>query len=133
MHHGFTQGVVMTRRMVLILMLLLDSTAALAQELGPQTTAGDPASLRKPPAMDTVQVQLGAYDSRDEAHQALAGLRAGHPDLVGTRTALVIEAESGGQIFFRLRLARFGDLDQARALCEALVQRNVSCIPMTPR
>ena len=113
--------------------LLVVMAAVAAQAQGPQTTPGSPSGLGQPDPMRSVQVQLGTYDTREEAHSALAGFRRDHPDLVGDRTALIIEAESGGQVFFRLRLAQLGDIEKARALCEKLVARNVSCIPVMPR
>jgi hypothetical protein len=117
--------------MFLSLILVFASVAAQAQ--GPQTTPGSPSGLGQPDPMRSVQVQLGAYDTREEAHGALASFRRDHPDLVGDRTTLIIEAESGGQVFFRLRLARLGDMEEARALCEGLIARDVSCIPVMPR
>ena len=56
-----------------------------------------------------------------------------HGDLLEGKDRLVIEAESGGRKFYRLRAAGFNSLDESRALCSALLARGTPCIPVTAR
>lgn len=78
-------------------------------------------------------IQLGAYDSADIAQSEWNKLLERHADLLEDKTKLVVEAESGGRRFFRLRAAGFDTLDESRSLCSALLARGTPCIPVTAR
>lgn len=91
--------------------------------------SGGPAAV----APGTSLVQLGAFDSRENALREWQRIRKRHADLIGDRTELIQQAQSGGRPFFRLRLTGFRNLDDSRRLCAALVARGTPCIPVVAR
>lgn len=81
-------------------------------------------------APGTRLVQLGAFDTPDEARaewQALAGTFADY--MVG-KSRVVQEKRSGGRIFYRLRAHGYDDLQDARRFCAVLVAEGANCIPV---
>jgi len=98
------------------------------------TTAPTTASATGPAvAPGASLVQLGAFDSRQTAQREWKRIRKRHADLIGERSALIQQAESGGRPFYRLRLSGFRSLDDSRRLCAALVARGTPCIPVIAR
>ncbi len=75
-------------------------------------------------------VQLGAFDTPDQAEAAWHDLAAAHVDLLGDRPRIVQEAVTNGRTFFRLRAGGFADLSDARRFCSALVASGAACIPV---
>lgn len=78
-------------------------------------------------------VQLGAFESPEEAAQLWARLTGQFDSLMLEKTRLIMEAESGGQTFYRLRAQGFADLSDARRFCAALVAERAECIPVVAR
>lgn len=78
-------------------------------------------------------VQLGAFDDKQSAIKEWVHIMGRHSDLIGERKRLIQKAESGGRDFFRLRVVGFGDLNDSRRLCSALLARGTPCIPVTAR
>lgn len=78
-------------------------------------------------------VQLGAFDSPEDARREWGRLAAAYPDFFGPRDRIVMEAVSGGRTFFRLRAHGFADLMDARRFCTALLAEGAPCIPVTVR
>lgn len=78
-------------------------------------------------------VQLGAFDSREDAIKEWDHLMVRHNDLIGGRQRLIQVAESGGREFFRLRMVGFSTPSDSRRLCSALLARGTPCIPVTAR
>ena len=78
-------------------------------------------------------VQLGAFDSADIANSEWQRLRVRFADLLGDKTQVVQQAQSGGRTFFRLRAMGFDDLSDARRFCSALAAENAVCIPVVVR
>ncbi|WP_245794408.1 SPOR domain-containing protein [Vannielia litorea] len=78
-------------------------------------------------------VQLGAFESPDEAAELWARLAGQFDSLMVEKTRLIMEAESGGQTFYRLRAQGFADLSDARRFCAALVAERAECIPVVAR
>lgn len=78
-------------------------------------------------------IQLGAYDTAELARSEWGKLIAKHGDLLEAKKRLVVEAESGGRKFYRLRAVGFNSLDESRTLCSALLARGTPCIPVTAR
>lgn len=95
----------------------------------PEPAEVDPATL----AAGTRLIQLGAYDTADEARAEWAKLRARFPDLMNGKALVVQSAESGGRAFFRLRAQGFDGEDDARRFCTALLAENAACIPVAHR
>lgn len=89
----------------------------------------DPATLSE----GTRLVQLGAFDTADDARGEWGRLMNRHGELLTGKSVVVQSAESGGRTFFRLRAAGFTTEGEARALCTALLERNASCIPVVHR
>jgi hypothetical protein len=88
----------------------------------------DPATL----AVGTPLVQLGAFDTAEDARAEWAKLMGRFPDLAG-HAVVVQSATSGGQTFYRLRGADFASDDAARKFCTTLVAANAPCIPVAHR
>ncbi|MEJ6392030.1 SPOR domain-containing protein [Gymnodinialimonas sp. 2305UL16-5] len=78
-------------------------------------------------------VQLGAYDSADEARADWDRLAGQFPDYFTARGRVIEQATSGGQTFYRLRAHGFADLSASRRFCTALIARGTACIPVTVR
>ena len=91
------------------------------------------ATADAPVAIGTRLIQLGAYDTAELARSEWNKLLIKHTDLLEEKTRLVVEAESGGRKFYRLRAVGFNSLDDSRALCAALLARGTPCIPVTAR
>ena len=78
-------------------------------------------------------VQIGAFDSPDDARSAWTGLDARFGDYLEGKSRVIQKASSGGRVFYRLRAHGFEDLSDARRFCAALVAGNVDCIPVVTR
>ncbi|PIB24291.1 hypothetical protein BFP76_03460 [Amylibacter kogurei] len=78
-------------------------------------------------------VQLGAFDSIKGARSIWAKTLTKHSDLLGSKDYIIQKADSGGRVFYRLRVAGFDGADDARALCTALKSRKTPCIAVTAR
>ena len=84
-------------------------------------------------AAGTRLVQLGAFDDEAAARAEWAKLQGRFTDLMTAKAMVVQPAQSGGRMFFRLRAHGFGDEDDARRFCAALLAENASCIPVSQR
>lgn len=100
----------------------LGSSAPAVSEIDPTTL---PAGTRL--------VQLGAYDSADEARSAWNGLASRFPAYLEGRGRIVEAASAGGRTFYRLRAAGFQDEPEARRFCAVFLGENVDCIPVLVR
>ncbi len=78
-------------------------------------------------------VQLGAFDSADQARGEWARLRARFPELLARKSLVVQSAESGGRTFWRLRAHGFDGEDDARRFCTAMLAEGATCIPVAQR
>lgn len=78
-------------------------------------------------------VQIGAFDSADDARAAWSKLDTRFSDYLEGKDRVIQKASSGGREFFRLRAHGFADLSDARRFCAALVAGNVDCIPVVTR
>ena len=88
----------------------------------------DPATL----AVGAPLVQLGAFDTAEDARAEWAKLAGQFPDLSGH--AMVIQsATSGGGTFYRLRASGFESADLSRKFCTGLLAANAACIPVAHR
>lgn len=89
----------------------------------------DPATL----AAGTRLVQLGAFDTAEEARAEWGKLYARFGDLMRDKAPVVEPAQSGGRAFFRLRAHGFGGEEDARRFCSALLAEEAACIPVAQR
>jgi len=88
------------------------------------------ASIAVAPAGTGRVVQLGAFDTPDQAEAEWLRLTADHADLLGGRDRTVERAVTNGRTFYRLRAGGFDDLADARRFCVALVANGAACIPV---
>jgi hypothetical protein len=89
----------------------------------------DPASI----GPGTRLVQLGAYDTPEEARAAWDALSGRFNPLLADRGRVIEAAHSGGSVFYRLRAHGFSDERDARRFCAALVAEQIDCIPVLVR
>jgi len=78
-------------------------------------------------------VQLGAFDSPEDARAEWDRLARRFAPLMEGRGRVVQQAESGGRSFYRLRAHGFAEEAEARQFCAALVAENATCIPVLLR
>ena len=86
----------------------------------------DPSSI----ASGTRLVQLGAFGSADVARAEWIEIEARYSDYFVGKTRVIQEVESGGREFYRLRVAGFDDLSDARRFCTVIVADGTNCIPV---
>ena len=96
--------------------------AALA---GPETVEIKAADLPS----GTRVVQLGAFDSPEEARAEWGRIADRFEALMAGKKRIVQEAASGGRSFWRLRVSGFKGVEEARQFCAALVAEGANCIP----
>lgn len=110
--------------------------APLAVEAVQSTTASVPVPAEITPASIAAGarlVQLGAYDTADQARGEWGKMQARFPDLLASKSLVVQSAESGGRTFYRLRAHGFDGEDDARRFCTALLAEGAACIPVVQR
>jgi len=73
--------------------------------------------------------QINVYDSPEEARAYWGRVAERFEPLMAGKKRIVQEATSGGRKFWRLRVAGFKDVDEARQFCAALVAEGESCVP----
>ena len=81
----------------------------------------------------TKLVQLGAYPSADVAGREWTRLSGKFGELMDGKSRVIQTATSGGKTFYRLRAQGFGELNDARRFCAALIAENADCIPVVVR
>jgi len=89
----------------------------------------DPATI----AAGTRLVQLGAFDTPEQARSEWVKLTNQFGPVMEGKALVVQAAESGGRTFYRLRAHGFSDEAAARGFCTELLQQNASCIPVEQR
>lgn len=104
--------------------------AVVTPAAAPQTLPEiDPAAL----AAGTRLVQLGAFDTEDDARAEWTRVLTRFGALMDGKAPVLQTAQSGGRTFWRLRAHGFADDADARRFCSALVAEQTSCIPVTVR
>ncbi|TDX33926.1 SPOR domain-containing protein [Rhodovulum visakhapatnamense] len=86
-------------------------------------------------AVGTALVQLGAFDSGDEARavwDSLASQRR-FSGFFTDKTRVIQTVDRGGKTFFRLRASGFADMAAARRFCAAVSAEGADCIPVVAR
>ncbi len=89
----------------------------------------DPATI----PVGTRLAQLGAFDSVGVAEAEWTTLSEQFEDVMGGKGRVIQEAASGGKTFYRLRVAGFEDINDARRFCSVLLAAGASCIPVITR
>lgn len=103
------------------------AAAATPAQAAPAETSADKVSN------GTRLVQLGAFDTADQARGEWKRLQGKFPELLGQKSLVVQPAESGGRTFYRLRALGFDGEADARRFCTALLAEGAACIPVTQR
>lgn len=111
--------------------------ASTAQDVSAPAAAGTLAADNVPEVEDvppgTRLVQLGAFDTPDDARRAWAQVDGKVDGLMDDKTRLIQKAEAGGRTFWRLRVHGFDDLSGARRFCAAVSATKTDCIPVVAR
>ncbi len=81
-------------------------------------------------ASGTRLVQLGAFGSPDVARAEWVEIEARYSDYFVGKSRVIQEVASGGREFYRLRVAGFDDLSDARRFCTVIVADGTNCIPV---
>ncbi|SDC21539.1 SPOR domain-containing protein [Ruegeria marina] len=89
----------------------------------------DPDSL----PVGTRLAQLGAYDTPEIAQAEWDRLYGRFSEYMDGKQRVIEGASSGGRTFYRLRVAGFDDLSEARHFCSVLVAERADCIPVTTK
>ena len=89
----------------------------------------DPATI----AVGTRLVQLGAFDTPEQARSEWVKLANQFGPAMAGKALVVQAAESGGRTFYRLRAHGFADEVSARSFCTTLLEQSASCIPVEQR
>ena len=80
-------------------------------------------------------VQLGAFESADEARAAWGAIAERFAEVMAGKNRVIQQATSNGKAFFRLRVAGFADLADARRFCATLAADKTKplCVPVATR
>ncbi len=78
-------------------------------------------------------VQLGAYESPEIARVEWNRISGQFAEFFDGKSRVIQKAESGGRIFYRLRVHGFDDVADSRRFCSVLVAGNAACIPIALR
>ncbi|OOY27341.1 hypothetical protein BMI90_12045 [Thioclava sp. L04-15] len=89
----------------------------------------DPGQL----ASGTRLVQLGAFDTAEDAKGEWDRIATRFDALMAGKKRVIQKASSGGRDFYRLRVAGFDDVTEARQFCAALLAERQNCIPTQVR
>lgn len=94
-------------------------------------SAPEPVNLIGPSvAAGTPLVQLGAYETAEIAAADWIALSERFADFMGGKGRVIQAAESGGEVFVRLRAAGFADIAEANRFCAALIAEGARCVPV---
>lgn len=107
------------------------AAAAVAEALAGRTTAAEVAPETLPDGARLVQ--LGAFDSPDAARAEWDRTAERFGTLMEGKERVIQKAESGGNTFYRLRVAGFDDVADARNFCVALLAEGANCVPAQVR
>ncbi len=78
-----------------------------------------------------VLVQLGAYNSLEDAQNAWVHIKSNHDDLLAGLQRFIAPVEAGGRVLYQLRAAGFNDLNETQSLCTTLGTRGLDCYAVT--
>ncbi|WP_010138523.1 SPOR domain-containing protein [Oceanicola sp. S124] len=77
--------------------------------------------------------QLGAFASQEIAESEWDRFVARFGIYLEDKQRVIQRAESGGRIFYRLRVLGFDDISDSRRFCAALVAEGADCIPVSAK
>lgn len=86
------------------------------------------------PPQGTILIQLGTYDSQEEAKRFMALLRRDTESSVRTMTEYLVEVHTDDRVYWRLQAWPLPNLEYARALCDHLMMEQLlPCVPIIQR
>ncbi|MCX5479693.1 SPOR domain-containing protein [Kaistia geumhonensis] len=104
-----------------------DETASTEGVIG-EGDADDPAPVRSGSGVSGWKVQIAAAPSEDGAQSLLQAARAKGGKVLASATPSVEAVKKGDSTFYRARFAGFENKAKARAACDYLKKRDVSCL-----
>ncbi len=81
----------------------------------------------------TPLAQLGALESPEVARAEWDRLAGRFEDYLADKSRVIQQASSGGRSFYRLRVAGFEDIADARRFCAVLAAERAECIPVSAK
>ncbi|MDO5646980.1 SPOR domain-containing protein [Paracoccus sp. (in: a-proteobacteria)] len=99
------------------------------------TPAATPAPTPAPVAATTASgpvVQVGAFDSKAIAESQWGRLSGRNASLFSGKSPVIQQHQANGRTFWRLRVAGFGSLSEARQFCSALQSGGTDCLALNP-
>lgn len=110
------------------------ATAAARELAGPVTSEVQELDVA-PEAVPagTRLAQLGAFASREIAESEWDRFFRRFGIYLEDKQRVIQRAESGGRIFYRLRVLGFEDISDSRRFCAALVAEGADCIPVSAK
>lgn len=105
------------------------TAAVVAAAAAVSVTEIDPSAV----SSGTRLAQIGAFDSPETARAEWQRLDGRFGDYLSGKARVIQKAESGGRIFYRLRVHGFDDLSESRRFCAAFVAKGVDCIPVAAK
>ncbi|RJL00318.1 SPOR domain-containing protein, partial [Paracoccus aestuarii] len=75
-------------------------------------------------------VQVGAFDSNAIAQNEWQRLAGRNGSLFSGKSPVIQEHNSNGRTFWRLRVAGFGSISEARQFCSALQSSGTDCLAL---
>jgi len=102
---------------------------------GSQVAADAGGGRARPDPRGRYRIQLAAVRTAERAEKEWVLLKARYPDLLRTMTLFVVRADLGPPkgVFYRLRAGPIPTEADAKALCQLLAQRKVSCLVVRPK
>ena len=112
----------------------LASAGTMATDAAPAAPARRPAEPTAKPAVDTGSgplVQLGAFDSNAIANGEWNRLSGKFGSLFSDKGQVIQKYDSNGRTFWRLRVAGFSSIRDARQFCSAVKSGGTDCIALS--
>jgi hypothetical protein len=94
--------------------------------------ANPPSPVPGSPPPAAPQIQLAAVADEGKAEAAWTQVQQKAPDLLGSKTPIILPAVVNGQSVWRVRVAGFSSPADAKTLCAALTAKGVACIVPGP-
>ena len=107
---------------------------AAAADTAPPPPSPEPASAPAPAAASAggPLVQIGAFDSNAIASGEWNRLTGKFGSLFSGKGQVIQQHSANGRTFWRLRVAGFGDIGEARQFCAALKSGGTDCLALAP-
>ena len=85
-------------------------------------------NIEKAPVKSSgIKIQLGAFGSEKEANENWLKIQKKFSDLAD-KSPIIVRADVKGKIFYRLRVAGFDDVNDAKSICKTLSAKGQACM-----